>query len=73
MQVRQARRRAPPIGLRLDCGNSRPPDLLDSAVAEVTADKQNGSYRTHHPREAMLFVDGLDMIARVSVQSSMRS
>ncbi|ANZ36024.1 hypothetical protein BBK82_08025 [Lentzea guizhouensis] len=44
----------------------RTPDLLDSAAAQVTAARQKGSYPTHRLRRALLFLEGLDLISRVS-------
>ena len=48
----------------------RTPDLLDSAAAQVTATRQKGSYATHRLRKALLFLEGLGLITRVSDEAS---
>lgn len=48
----------------------RTPDLLESAAAQVTAARQKGSYLTHRLRKALLFLEGLGLISRVSDEAS---
>lgn len=48
----------------------RTPDLLACAAAEITAAKQKGSYSTHRLRKALLFLEGLGLITRVSDEAS---
>ncbi len=50
----------------------RTPDLIDTAAAKVTADRQVGSYASHRLRKALLFLENLGVVAREAEETSPR-
>ncbi|WP_409495992.1 hypothetical protein [Amycolatopsis sp. cmx-11-12] len=56
----------------IELWKQRTPDLIDTAAAKATTDRQVGNYASHRLRKALLFLENLAVIAREAEEASPR-